>query len=514
MIIQWHSRALCKKLVHEKRIVDQKKTFSFVLDVRVFGFAAFLLLFGLLDFPSISPSYLNAGAIPLLVSLFPAGYAIPILLVTVLAFFFRKIPMKALIGINGLSLLIGLVTFVAELLSGFVSVEASIIPLLAFGVGIVCGFASWLYMFEREEMPTYIGMIVVAHLVEALVQVMLFPPLHPFVLGGLVLVLIVTNFVLLVMCSQKRVAQSDQASLPFSQSDVSQNISFRYAFKVITGELWQPLLCVMIIGFSLATMRSITSNSIDFYHWSYSIPAAGKLLGISVFALLWFRKSIFIRSSKLFLFLYLTVLLLIILLPIFGADHYIIFTVVCGGAFNFAYLSALIACVGLIKERISSSLAISGILFSVMYTFVLLGEHAGRFVRSDSGYDFSGLLIVAFLIAFLVSLANIIASIPRENKYPAKTKNDASRVTTTFLASEEDLRANQTLIKQYKLTKRELDVLVLMLSARSAPSIASTLFISENTVKSHTKSIHKKMDVHNRQELLDLVSFILSRNSS
>ena len=40
---------------------------------------------------------------------------------------------------------------------------------------------------------------------------------------------------------------------------------------------------------------------------------------------------------------------------------------------------------------------------------------------------------------------------------------------------------------------------------RSRPYIAETLYLSENTVRTHSRRIYGKLDVHNKQELLDLV---------
>jgi two-component system, NarL family, response regulator len=50
------------------------------------------------------------------------------------------------------------------------------------------------------------------------------------------------------------------------------------------------------------------------------------------------------------------------------------------------------------------------------------------------------------------------------------------------------------------LSKREVEVLRLMAKGRSNKEIASTLFISEGTVKSHGKAIFAKMNVVNRTE--------------
>jgi two-component system, NarL family, response regulator len=50
------------------------------------------------------------------------------------------------------------------------------------------------------------------------------------------------------------------------------------------------------------------------------------------------------------------------------------------------------------------------------------------------------------------------------------------------------------------LSKREIEVLKLMAKGRSNKEIASALFISEGTVKSHGKAIFAKMNVVSRPE--------------
>lgn len=58
---------------------------------------------------------------------------------------------------------------------------------------------------------------------------------------------------------------------------------------------------------------------------------------------------------------------------------------------------------------------------------------------------------------------------------------------------------------RYFLSTREVDVLALLVAGRSGPYIADHLCISANTVKTHIRHIYTKLDVHDRQELLDLV---------
>ncbi|MBA2498954.1 MAG: response regulator transcription factor [Chitinophagaceae bacterium] len=53
-------------------------------------------------------------------------------------------------------------------------------------------------------------------------------------------------------------------------------------------------------------------------------------------------------------------------------------------------------------------------------------------------------------------------------------------------------------IKDFKLTKREIVVLKLISMGCSNRQIAARLFISEQTVKKHLKNIFKKLNVNNR----------------
>jgi LuxR family maltose regulon positive regulatory protein len=53
------------------------------------------------------------------------------------------------------------------------------------------------------------------------------------------------------------------------------------------------------------------------------------------------------------------------------------------------------------------------------------------------------------------------------------------------------------------LTDRELDVLRLMSEGLKYREIAERLFISLNTVRSHTKAIYRKLNVRNRTKAIE-----------
>ena len=55
------------------------------------------------------------------------------------------------------------------------------------------------------------------------------------------------------------------------------------------------------------------------------------------------------------------------------------------------------------------------------------------------------------------------------------------------------------------LSRREREVAALVARGYSVAAISRKLFISENTVRGHTKNIYRKLDVHSKQQLVDLV---------
>ncbi|NPD32746.1 hypothetical protein HLV35_05600 [Eggerthellaceae bacterium zg-997] len=58
----------------------------------------------------------------------------------------------------------------------------------------------------------------------------------------------------------------------------------------------------------------------------------------------------------------------------------------------------------------------------------------------------------------------------------------------------------------YGLTAREREVAALLHQGRTARKIADALFLSNETVRSYTKSIYAKLGIHSKQELIDLAS--------
>jgi two-component system, NarL family, response regulator LiaR len=72
-----------------------------------------------------------------------------------------------------------------------------------------------------------------------------------------------------------------------------------------------------------------------------------------------------------------------------------------------------------------------------------------------------------------------------------------------FVNRNEDFVLNTSLISQLELSKRELEILNLLAKGLSNQEIASTLFISLSTVKSHIQNLFEKLDVKRRTQAIE-----------
>ncbi|TRW23967.1 response regulator transcription factor [Flavobacterium zepuense] len=72
-----------------------------------------------------------------------------------------------------------------------------------------------------------------------------------------------------------------------------------------------------------------------------------------------------------------------------------------------------------------------------------------------------------------------------------------------YLPAETSSEINQSEIEKLALSRRELEVLNLMAQGMSNKEIADGLFVSLNTVKTHSSNIFEKLDVKRRTQAVE-----------
>lgn len=94
---------------------------------------------------------------------------------------------------------------------------------------------------------------------------------------------------------------------------------------------------------------------------------------------------------------------------------------------------------------------------------------------------------MASTIVFLALLANRkLAELPTANRL-------SREAACTALAEE------------HGLTAREAEVMLEFSQGNSLKKVAETMYISTSTAQTHVKSLYRKMGIHSKQELIDLV---------
>ena len=137
--------------------------------------------------------------------------------------------------------------------------------------------------------------------------------------------------------------------------------------------------------------------------------------------------------------------------------------------------------------------------FGLVYGFWSLGSFGGALFSSvfvqhltmDNVHliVFAAVLAVAvgYAVVFTEADANALVQIvPFKHKTPFKAKC---------------LSVAQT----YQLSPRETEIALLIAQGRDSAHIEKKLFLSRSTVQTHRMHLYQKLDIHNRQELLDII---------
>lgn len=106
-----------------------------------------------------------------------------------------------------------------------------------------------------------------------------------------------------------------------------------------------------------------------------------------------------------------------------------------------------------------------------------------------------------WLLAFVIFLTVVYVLIFTEQDMRLLTEFDR-----TMSVDEQFERRLNRIAEKHSLTERETEIFSMFVHGRSVPHIAKTLYLSQGTVNVHAKKIYKKLDVHSRQELIDLAT--------
>lgn len=102
------------------------------------------------------------------------------------------------------------------------------------------------------------------------------------------------------------------------------------------------------------------------------------------------------------------------------------------------------------------------------------------------------------IFCFLMNILTVLSLTGQFKALMEEAWQNKMELQTDHLTLEE-------LREKYRISQREMDVLVLIYKGKNNAQIAADLFISENTVKKHINSIFKKLEVKSKAEVMSKI---------
>ncbi len=133
------------------------------------------------------------------------------------------------------------------------------------------------------------------------------------------------------------------------------------------------------------------------------------------------------------------------------------------------------------------------------YAGCLAGTFFGSILASFANLSYRGESLVALLCACLILVALVFVTDDRMLTRLMDTDSERPATPRRFMLRVEEAA------REYGLTAKETEVLVLAAKGRTTQRICEELGISTGTANTHLSHIYKKFDVHDRQQLIDML---------
>lgn len=358
------------------------------------------------------------------------------------------------------------------------------------GIGTTCGFFCWVRALFSDGLDNAKMEIVLGSVLSA-VPFFAFLTLDPSAIVFTLSLLALLN--LIALFAHGRISGGADKNYP------TENVPI----KTIFGFSWKAFLCIAMIGFLAPIVAKLSHEPLDAMEFmqqtlmvhSENICAA-IILGIAWLGL---KKNLGVIQAFTILFPILTTVLL--LFPFIGANARVIVPYVGGVAFVIISMVITIECISVSAKRTINLTTVYGLYAGLLYLVNSIGTLLASGVNDNFLFEETSLTAVMFVLLYGCSIVMFFIS------RRGKAKDDSADSDVVANPNEDTVdRACSAIIAEQKLSERQAEVFSMLAHGYDIPTIAKKLFLSENTVRTHTKKIYSLLDVHSKQEIIELVN--------
>ena len=304
-----------------------------------------------------------------------------------------------------------------------------------------------------------------------------------------------------------------------------------YFFVDRKRDIWLLLLFICVAVCDLGYFLLSVAKNLDFALWANRIAYLGSIfLPFSILMMIMnLSRFTYLKWLPRILIVINLVMLLIASSGGWLTIYYksVSFEVINGGGtlvkdygplhnfykvFLFAYFSAMIAIIiyTAVKKTVVS------VKHSIFLAFVVIGNIAIWLIENTikAGFEFMSIsyIITEGLILFLYG---ILQDYGLADTQGISSESVVIQTETTQTVPDEQIASiryfeqNQIDVifeswdDVHSLSQREKEVLRLIMQNKKRKDIADELFVTESTIKKHTSSIFKKLNINNRSELFE-----------
>ena len=301
-------------------------------------------------------------------------------------------------------------------------------------------------------------------------------------------------------------------------------------YQRLVNDYWRSALCVGALGFCTGIMRSLAIGEPAVGSLVNVLSMGGSLTAAISLLVLWQFKSVRLNVVSLFRIVFPVIITGFVLLPFLGDVYARWLAAVLYAAYSVTIMLMMIQCAQSSRDHGTNPVFVYGFFGGVVYALHDAGFIGGTLAGQVAIPGLSSHAVVAlgagYLLGFMYffgqggfhsALRGAHRSVPdvelvslgptpdgsakREGTVrPARKHADGEPVYQDRISKQA-----ARICQEFRLSAREAEVMEHIVRGKTVVRIAEELVISENTVRMHSKRIYAKLDIHKKQDLIDLV---------
>ena len=319
-------------------------------------------------------------------------------------------------------------------------------------------------------------------------------------------------------------------------------------YRQVLRDHWRSALCVGTVGLSAGVMRAVAVADPEVGSLVNLLSMAGVLVITILIAWLWSAQTLSLSIVSGYQVVFPFLITSVLALPLLGDGYARWLAAVIYAVYSGALLLTVMQCAQTSRDRGVNPAFVYGYFGAIVFTLHGVGFLGGSLAGAVEAAGVAPRATVALVAAWALGLMHFVGSggfsralrrpedphdielVALGPPHPASS-SDADAAAEDAGAAPADGRMAgaadagrrcphacdeaapidratlqaQRLRGRYRLSARETEVVELIARGHSVARIAETLVVTENTVRTHVKRIYAKLDVHKKQELVDLL---------